>query len=229
MKNQMSGFCDELTGALIGLAKACKMDIRQAAVTRLLMEGLVTTITEAGFDDQALSDMLLRVRIEKDRIAPGCAICKSVCGNTSDYDVKNIWDSGEDIRFLKSLILAGIKGIAVYALPAIAKGYENEKINEFFYKALSIISYDLMVEDLLPVVEEVAEMNFICKEIFDKGMAADETSPNSPFIIIPDYETMQEFITRKTLAIMGENYHISLIPMPEEDLKKITDKLTTSN
>ena len=129
MENQMSGFLNELTGSLIGLAKACKMNIRQTAVTRLLMEGLITTIADAGFDDQALSDMLLRVRREKDRIAPGCAICKSVCGNTSDYDIKNIWAADEDIRFLKSLILSSIKGIAVYALPGLVKGDQNEKIN----------------------------------------------------------------------------------------------------
>ena len=225
----MSGFLEELTGALIGLAKACKMDIRQKAVTRLLMEGLITTITDAGFDDRELSDMLLKVRNEKDRIAPGCAICKSVCGNTSDYDIKNIWDSHEDIRFLKSLILSGIKGIAVYALPAMAKGDENEKINEFFYKALSIISYDLTMEDLLPVVAEVSELNHICKELFDKEIGADSARINGLFIVVPDYDTMQELMTRKTLAILGENYNISLIPMPEEDIKKITDKLTTFN
>ncbi|MGC6173883.1 hypothetical protein [Lacrimispora sp. 38-1] len=220
MENQMSGFCDELTGALIGLAKACKMNIRQAAVTRLLMEGLITTITDAGFDDQALSDMLLKVRREKDRIAPGCSVCKSVCGNTSDYDIKNIRTSEEEIRFFKSLILSGIKGIAVYAFPDMAKGYENEKINEFFYKALSIISYDLTMEDLLPVVAETAEMS---------ESAAQCASQNSHFLIIPDYKSMEELTTRKLLAILEENYPISLIPMPEQDLKKITKELTTFN
>ena len=221
MENQMSGFLNELTGALIGLAKACKMNIRQTSVTRLLMEGLITTIDDAGFDDQALSDMLLRVRREKDRIAPGCAVCKSVCGNTSDYDLKNIWAADEDIRFLKCLILSSIKGIAVYALPAMVKGDQNEKINEFFYKALSIISYDLTMEDLLPVAEEAAEMNLICKE-------ADLSLKNS-FIIIPDYESIQKLITRNILATLGDDHKISLIPMPEEDLRKVTEKLTTFN
>lgn len=225
----MSGFLEELTGALIGLAKACKMNIRQAAVTRLLMEGLATTINDAGFDDQVLSDMLLKVRREKDRIAPGCVICKSVCGNTSDYDIKNICTSDEDIRFLKSLILSGVRGMAVYALSAMAKGYEDENINEFFYKALSIISYDLSMEDFLPVVAETAEMNLICKALFSKGSAAEGTIPNGPFIVIPDYESMQELITLKMQAILEQEYKIRLIRMPEEDLKKITHEITTFN
>lgn len=217
----MSGLLNELTGSIIGLAKACKMNIRQTAVTRLLMEGLITTIADAGFADQALSDMLLRVRREKDRIAPGCAVCKSVCGNTSDYNINNIWAADEDIRFLKYLILSSIKGIAVYALPAMVKGDQNEKINEFFYKALSIISYDLTMEDLLPVAEEAAEMNLICKEA--------DISPESPSIIIPDYESLIKLMTPNIMAILGEDYKISLIPMPEEDLRKITEKLTTFN
>ncbi len=221
MENQMSGFLNELTGSIIGLAKACKMNIRQTAVTRLLMEGLITTIADAGFTDQAQSDMLLRVRREKDRIAPGCAVCKSVCGNTSDYDINNIWAADEDIGFLKYLILSSIKGIAVYALPAMVKGDQNEKINEFFYKALSIISYDLTMEDLLPVAEEAAEMNLICKEA--------DISPESPSIIIPDYESLKKLMTPNIMAILGEDYKISLIPLPEEDLRKITEKLTTFN
>ncbi|MBE5980783.1 MAG: hypothetical protein E7249_16915 [Paenibacillaceae bacterium] len=227
MENQMSGFLNELTGSLIGLAKACKMNIRQTAVTRLLMEGLITTIADAGFDDQALSDMLLRVRREKDRIAPGCAVCKSVCGNTSDYDIKNIWTADEDIRFLKYLILSSIKGIAVYALPALVKGDQNEKISEFFYKALSIISYDLTMEDLLPVAEEAAKMNLICKEAFHISETEDSNLKN--FIIIPDYESMEKLITPNILAILGEDHKIFLIPMPEEDLRKVTEKLTTFN
>ncbi|NNJ32728.1 hypothetical protein [Lacrimispora defluvii] len=221
MENQMSGFLNELTGSLIGLAKACKMNIRQTAVTRLLMEGLITTIADAGFDDQALSDMLLRVRREKDRIAPGCAVCKSVCGNTSDYDIKNIWAADEDIRFLKSLILSSVKGIAVYALPALVKGDQNEKINEFFYKALSIISYDLTMEDLLPVAEEAAEINFICKEA--------DLSQKSSYIIVPDYKSMEKLITRNILAILGKDHKISLIPMPEEDLRNVTENITAFN
>lgn len=215
MKNQMSGFQDELTGALIGLAKACKMNIRQAAVTRLLMEGLITTVKDADFNHQAVADMLEKVRNEKNRIAPGCAICKSVCGNTSDYDIKNVWTCDEEIRFLKFLILSGIKGIAVYAHPVMGKGYENDKIDEFFYKALSIISYDLTMEDLLPVVAEMADMN----QIINRNRQA------GSFITIPDYESMHEFLTRKMPAMLEEKYHISLIPMPEEDLKKITDQL----
>ncbi len=225
----MSGFLDELTGAIIGLAKACKMNIRQAAVTRLLMEGLVTTITDAGFDNQALADMIEKVRMEKNRIAPGCAVCKSVCGNTSDYDIKNIWSADEDIRSLKSLILFGIRGIAVYARHGMAKGYEDEKINEFFYKALSIISYDLTMEDLVSVAAETAEMNFFCKELLHEGSTAENTGQNEHFIVIPDYESMQKLMTQKIQAILEEDCKISLIRMPEEDLKKIIHEITTSN
>ena len=86
---------------------------------------------------------------------------------------------------------------------------------------MSIISYDLTMEDLIPVAEEAAEMNLICKKA--------DISSQSPFIIIPDYESIMKLITPNILAILGEDHNISLIPMPEEDLRKVTENLTTFN
>ena len=71
----------------------------------------------------------------------------SPCGNTSNYDMQNLWNEpDEDIRSLKSLILFGIRGMAAYAYHAMVLGYTDETVNNFFYKALSFISYDLEME-----------------------------------------------------------------------------------
>ena len=53
------------------------------------------------------------------------------CGNTSDYDMKRMWEADEDIRSLKSLILFGIRGMAAYAYHAMVLGYTNEEVNDF--------------------------------------------------------------------------------------------------
>ncbi len=145
---------DELTGALIGLAKACGNNSPLETTTRILVEGLFTTITNVNFNDEVLIEMIERVREEKEKIVPDCSKCTSVCGNTSDYDMKNIWEAEEDIRSLKSLILFGLRGVAAYAYHAMVLGYEDEGVNHFFYKALSVISYDLTMEQLLPVILE---------------------------------------------------------------------------
>lgn len=159
---------DELTGALIGLAKSCGNHQMLPTTTKIIAEGLFATMTREKYNDQVLVEMIKKVREEKSRVAPNCSSCLSVCGNTSDYDMKEIWEAEEDIRSFKSLILFGIRGMAVYAYPAMVLGNEEEAVNHFFYKALSVISYDLTVEQLLPVVLEAGEMNLKCMELLDK-------------------------------------------------------------
>lgn len=66
------------------------------------------------------------------------------CGNTDNYDMKRIWEADEDIRSLKALILFGIRGMSAYAYHAKMLGYTDETVNQFFYKALCVISYDLI-------------------------------------------------------------------------------------
>lgn len=159
---------DELTGALIGLAKSCGNHQMLPTTTRIIVEGLFTTMTNVNFNDQIFAEMIKKVREEKNKVAPNCSSCLSVCGNTSDYDLEEIREAEEDIRSLKSLILFGIRGVAAYTYHAMVLGYEDEAVNHFFYKALSVISYDLTVEQLLPVVLEVGEVNLKCMELLDK-------------------------------------------------------------
>ena len=135
---------DELTGALIGLAKACGNNPHTEDTTHILIEGLFTTITNVNFNDETLREMIAKVHAEKERVVPNCATCASPCGNTSDYDMKEIWEADEDIRSLKSLILFGIRGMAAYAYHAAVLGYEDETVNAFFYKALSFLGFDGM-------------------------------------------------------------------------------------
>lgn len=193
-----SNLLDKLTGALIGLAKACGNNPKTPDTDRIIIEGLFTTITNVNFNDETINNMINLVHKEKNRIVPDCAICQSPCGNTDDYDVNNIWNANEDIRSLKSLILFGIKGMAAYAYHAMALGYSDESVNAFFYKALSIISYDLAMEDLLPVVIETGEINYKCMEMLDKANTSSYGNPSpvevslsiepGPFIIVSGHD-----------------------------------------
>ena len=71
--------------------------------------------------------------------AANCLCCSSSCGRNDNYDMNELWDSDEDIRSLKSLILFGIRGIAAYAYHAFVLGYQAKDVNKFFYKALFAI------------------------------------------------------------------------------------------
>ncbi len=173
---------DKLTGALIGLARNCNV---KGETTRLIIEGLFTTITNVSFNDKTLNEM-----IDKVHSFSG--------GSENDYDMNNLWDENEDIRSLKSLILFGIRGMAAYAYHAMVVGYTDEGVNKFFYKALKIIGETGNVETLLPVVLEVGEVNLKCMELLDKsnretfGTPTPVTVPlmveKGPFIVISGHD-----------------------------------------
>ena len=165
---------------------------------RLIIEGLFATITNVNFNDETLSALIDRVHAEKDRLVPSCLSCASVCGRNEDYDMRSIWDGDEDIRSLKSLILFGIRGVAAYAYHASVLGYTDEEVNKFFYKALFTIGTDWGMDELLPVVLEVGEVNLKCMALLDKantetyGLPAPAevslTVEKGPFIVISGHD-----------------------------------------
>ena len=160
---------DELTGALIGLAKTCGNNPKTADTDRVIIEGLFTTLTNVSFNEETIRVMIERVEEEKNRIAPGCGTCVAKCGNTDNYDMEQIWNADEDIRSLKSLLLFGIRGVAAYAYHAMVLGYQSEEVNFFLYKALATLSMDLGMEELLPVVLETGKVNLTCMELLDRA------------------------------------------------------------
>lgn len=193
-----AGLQDELTGALIGLARTCTSNPKTENTDRLILEGLFATVTNVNFDDDAIERLIDKVRAEKEQIAPGCAVCEAKCGNTDEYDMKRIWEAQEDIRSLKSLILFGIRGMAAYAYHAMVLGYVNEEVNTFFYKALSILAEDWGMEELLPVVMETGAVNLKCMELLDRANTETFGNPEpsevswkvekGPFIVVTGHD-----------------------------------------
>lgn len=191
---------DELTGELIGLAKACGNNPKTDNTDRIIIEGLFTTITNVNFNDETLKEMIGRVKEEKHKIVPDCRVCQTPCGNTDVYQMNELWNAEEDIRSLKSLILFGIRGMAAYAYHALVLGYTSEEVNTFFYKALSMIGYDLEMDVLLPVVLEVGEKNLVCMELLDQANTESYGTPKpttvsfsvekGPFIVITGHDLL---------------------------------------
>ena len=161
---------DELTGALVGLARATDGDAQPTAQTwKIMVEGLFTTVTNVNFNERTILDMIYRVHQEKNRLHPDCTNCASPCGRNDDYDMELLWNAQEDIRSLKSLILFGVRGMAAYAHHAMVLGYMDEEVNRFFAKALFAIGEDWGMEELLPVVMEVGEKNLACMALLDRA------------------------------------------------------------
>ena len=192
---------DRLTGALIGLARATEGNehMLRDSTADVVVEGLFATLTNVNFDNDALLAIMDRVDAEKRKLVPACYQCASACGRNNDYDMSKLWNADEDIRSLKSLILFGIRGIAAYAYHAAVLSYKDETIHKFLYKALfSIGTEDWGMEDLLPIVLEVGEINLRCMAMLDKAntetfghpepTSVSLTVEKGPFIVITGHD-----------------------------------------
>lgn len=170
MNNKILDLKNELTGALIGLAKSCLNNPKTDNTDRIIIEGLYSTAGDnLDLDNEVLFTLINKVKNEKNNIVPNCGMCASPCGNTSDYDMNKLWNDTDDIRAIKTLILFGIREISVYAYNAMTLGYENIEVNEFFYKSLSVIGYEMKMNDLLPIALEIGKINMKCMELLKKA------------------------------------------------------------
>lgn len=200
-KADTAGLQDKLTGALIGLARAAVGDESLVTETTdsFVLEGLFATITNVNFNNDTISALIQKIRAEKERLAPNCSGCLSACGRNNDYDMNELWDADEDIRSLKSLILFGIRGMAAYVYHANVLGYRDDDINKFFYKALFAVGMrDWGMDELLPIVMEVGEVNLKSMALLDKANTETYGNPaptevsltvkKGPFIVISGHD-----------------------------------------
>lgn len=192
---------DQLTGALIGLARSTESNAHLVteATDRLVIEGLFTTLTNVNFNNETIQMLIDRVEAEKERMVPGCFACGASCGRNDDYDMEELWGSDEDIRSLKSLILFGIRGMAAYTYHAQVLGYRDADVNRFFYKALFAVgAKDWGMNELLPIVMEVGGINLKCMALLDKANTETYGNPvptevsltveKGPFIVITGHD-----------------------------------------
>ena len=190
---------DQLTGALVGLARSVAGgNVPTADTDKTMISGLFTTITNVNFNSSTIQAMIDEVHARKDMLSPGCTACGSPCGQNDDYDMNEVWNANEDIRSLKSLILFGLRGMAAYAYHAMVLGYTDADVNEFFYRAMFVIGYEDTMEALLPMVLKTGEVNLKCMALLDKantqtyGTPAPVTVPltieKGPFIVISGHD-----------------------------------------
>ena len=209
---------DELTGALIGLARATDGDTLATPNTwRLMVEGLFTTVTNVNFNERTIRDLIDRVHAEKAWLVPNCYSCPSRCGRNDDYDMRLLWSAQEDVRSLKSLILFGARGMAAYAHHAMVLGYADEEVNRFFGKALFAIGEDWGMDELLPIVMEVGEKNLQCMALLDRANTESYGTPTpvtvpltvekGPFIVISGHDLHDLKLLLEQTAGKGVNIY----------------------
>lgn len=153
---------DKIISALIGLVGACSNNPKTAGTDNLVIKALAFPLLCPEYDDKALREIVDAIHSEKNSVAPGCAVCTAPCGNTSGYDMRRIYEADDKIRKIKLQILKKLQSLAAYT----CRNQESGKIpytdSEFFYKALSYVSYDMDEASLLGLLDEAEslEVNF---------------------------------------------------------------------
>ena len=162
---------DELTGALIGLAQALESCPEAVAeVARLVLEALFTTVTNVNFDESTMHAIIDRVKAETARLG----------GEAADFDVETIWQTDEDTRSLKSLVLFGLRGMAAYAYHAMVLGFTDPNLDAFIAKSLACLGRESSHDILIPLVLDVGKYNLICMELLNRANTTTYGNP-SPY------------------------------------------------
>lgn len=105
---------DDLVYELIRLAQAAEERKKYTkTATRLIIDGLFTTLTNVNFDNHSIKEFINRVINERNSIGG------------SEIDLVELWKGETDIVSLRSTLLFGMKGMAAYAHHAMNLGYDD--------------------------------------------------------------------------------------------------------
>ena len=170
MKSETADLRDQLTGALIGIARA--VDGNEHLITdstdKIIREGLAAACPEADSRSDLLTTLIQRVEDEKRSLIPDCYECASPCGKNSNYDMRGLWNMAEEVCSLKLLLLCGIRSLAVSACRAADLGRSDQEVNRFFYQALFAVGEESFgVQELLPVAAKFRTVNLRCMGLLD--------------------------------------------------------------
>lgn len=183
----VSALQDELTGAMIGLARASEGKPASKANDALLMEGLFITVTNVNFDPASIKECIRRVRAANQAL-----------GGAPEYKPENLFHGQPDIVSLRSTLLIGLRGMAAYAWHAHALGYTDPAVSAALHKHLRAIGAEHEVGEWVGLLMEFGMDNLKCMELLDKANTSTyghpvptkvpTTQEKGPFIVVTGHD-----------------------------------------
>lgn len=140
-----------------------------AGVNHLITQNLFTTITNANFDKESITDKVkktIKVREElKSELSDTNGLLDAATWNGTEneflakaYSVGIMAIENEDVRSLRELITYGLKGLAAYMKHANALMKNNEEVDAFLQSALAkTLDDSLSVDDLVALTLETGK------------------------------------------------------------------------
>lgn len=178
---------DELTCALIGLARAAKGRDAGKKAAELMMQGLFTTVTNVNFDADRIDQLKALITAEKEAL-----------GGALDFDPAALWTGDPDVVSLRSTLLLGLRGMAAYAWHAYVLGKEDVEVTSWFFKGMKALGEDHSVEAWLELLMEFGEINLKCMSLLDDANTSTYGHPvptkvttivePGPFIVVSGHD-----------------------------------------
>jgi hydroxylamine reductase len=180
---------DELTCALIGLARAAEGVTPAPKVDELMMQGLFATLTNVNFDPARIEDLKLQVEAEKNRLGGG-----------ADFDPDTLFHGYIDTVSLRSTLLFGLRGMAAYAWHAHLLGKDDALVTGWFYKGLRAIAVEHSLDEWLSLIMAFGQVNLKCMGLLDEAHTSTFGHPvrsrvsmkveKGPFIVITGHDLL---------------------------------------
>jgi hydroxylamine reductase len=186
---EVSNLQDEITAALITLARAVDGQPVDPKVEALFMDALFMCITNVNFDPK--DNAAMRDRILQAAVAAGGA-------NT--YRPEDLFHGDADVVSLRSTLLFGLRGMAAYAAHARVLGKTDPKVSAWFQKGMKALGDDHSVEEWLGLIMEFGQINLACMELLDAANTGAYGHPEptrvsvtrhqGPFIIVTGHDLL---------------------------------------
>jgi hydroxylamine reductase len=184
---EAANLMDDITAAMITLARAVDGQPADAKTASLFMDALFMCITNVNFDTKELSAM--RDRILRTAVAAGGA---------NSFRPEDLFHGDPDVVSLRSTLLFGLRGMAAYAHHARVLGKTDEKVSAWFQKGLKALGDDHTVEEWLGLIMEFGQVNLACMALLDAANTeayghpvptrVSTTQEKGPFIIVTGHD-----------------------------------------
>jgi len=185
---EVSNKQDELTGALISLARAAEGKTPGKTAHELMMLGLFTTVTNVSFDSTRIAELIKHIEVEKAKLN----------ANAKNFPFAQLWLGNEDILSLRSTLLLGLRGMAAYAWHAYVLGKEDPEVTAWLYKGMRAIGEEHSADEWLGLLMEFGQVNLKCMGLLDEantstyGHPVPTTVPTlvekGPFIVVTGHD-----------------------------------------
>ncbi len=180
---------DELTAAMISLAKAAPGGKGGKETDELMMQGLFATITNVNFDSGRIDELISGVMAQK-----------AALGGGEDFPASMLWSGDTDIVSLRSTLLFGMRGMAAYAWHAYALGKQDPEVTAWFYKGLKALGESHQPEEWLNLLMEFGQINLKCMALLDGANTTAYGHPvptkvsmkveKGPFIVVSGHDLL---------------------------------------